>query len=74
MRAHLMWQWPSGEMVSWERRTPSRESARVSSTTAPLLAYTEHLRMRAPLPFNGMSCAAKRLMSLLMLVTNLCPF
>ena len=52
-----MWQWPSGEMLSWERSLPSRESARALSTIFPLLGYTVRLTIRA-LPFRGMICAA----------------
>ena len=52
-----MWQWPSGEMLSWERSFPSRESARALSTILPLLGNTVRLTILA-LPFRGMICAA----------------
>ena len=52
-----MWQWPSGEMLSWERSLPSRESARALSTIFPLLGNTVRLTILA-LPFRGMICAA----------------
>ena len=55
--ADLMWQWPSGEMVSWERSAPSRASMRPVSTIFPLLGYTVRRTILAPLPFSGIVCA-----------------
>ena len=56
----LMWQWPSGEMVSWERSAPSRASMRPVSTIFPLLGYTVRRTILAPLPFSGIVCARSR--------------
>ena len=50
-----MWQWPSVEMLSWERRAPSRESARCVSTIFPLLGYFVRLTIFA-VPFSRMVC------------------
>jgi hypothetical protein len=50
-----MWQWPSGEMLSWERRAPLRESARCVSTIFPLLGYFVRLTIFA-VPFSRMVC------------------
>ena len=50
-----MWQWPSGEMESCERRAPSRESARCVSTIFPLLGYFVRLTILA-FPFSRMVC------------------
>ena len=58
--ADLMWQWPSGEMVSWERSAPSRASMRPVSTIFPLLGYTVRRTILAPLPFSGIVCAHSR--------------
>ena len=55
--ADLMWQWPSGEMVSWERSAPSRASMRPVSTIFPLLGYAVRRTILAPLPFSGIVCA-----------------
>ena len=55
---HLMWQWPSGEILSWERSFPSRESARAASTIFPFLGNMVRRTILA-LPLKGIICAAE---------------